>query len=97
MSSVKVKPDVEMLLSKVNSSILQLKKIKEEERSARSSLVNAINEASNYFHGKASSGDELAEAFFNEEGFVFKGYLYKFDDEGGLTVVDGPLVVEVES
>lgn len=86
---------------KVLNSVVESKAAKErlaqEASAANHKYKKQLKDVGKFLHEQASQSDEIADHFFTEEGVLYKGQLFLFDDEGELIVCMGPQVIEVEA
>lgn len=95
MNTLPVSPDIRRLLNDVTDKRNNRIKHSEEYYAAQSEERQAVKSLSAYLHELASHSDDIADQFFTEEGVMYQGQLFIFDDEGELFVSTGPSVVEV--
>ncbi|MET2897029.1 hypothetical protein ABXV22_01740 [Vibrio rotiferianus] len=95
MCSVVISDQIKQLLDNVVNSCELKDKAAKAAREAAIKYQKAQDQVSDFLHEEAGKCDEVANHFFIEEGVLYRGKLFQFDDEGSLNVVDGPSVVEV--
>lgn len=95
MCSITISENIKHLLDNVIDSGEVRNEASKAAGEASRKYQEAQDQVSDFLHEEAGKCDEVANHFFTEEGVLYRGQLFQFDDEGGLTVVDGPSVVEV--
>ncbi|EOG7713455.1 hypothetical protein ACEV90_13350 [Vibrio parahaemolyticus] len=95
MCSITISENIKHLLDNVIDSGNAQKEARQAVVKASQKYQTAQDVISAYLHEEAGKCDQVANHFFTEEGVLYRGQLFQFDDEGELTVVDGPSVVEV--
>ncbi|OEE30752.1 hypothetical protein A1QO_15580 [Vibrio genomosp. F10 str. ZF-129] len=96
MKKQSISKEVLQMLDGVVESKATKEKLEQEASAARHEYKKQLEGAANLLHDQASKSDALADQFFTEEGVLYKGQLFLFDDEGALVVGMGPQVIEVE-
>lgn len=95
MCSIVVSEKIKQLLDNVIDSGEVRNEASKAAREASRKYQEAQDQVSDFLHEEAWKCDEVANHFFIEEGVLYRGKLFQFDDEGALNVVDGPSLVEV--
>ncbi|MDC0611918.1 hypothetical protein OAP63_14395 [Vibrio sp.] len=96
MKPIVISNEIKNLLDSVIDSDIALKKANQIRRKKATEYQKAKDEASKLLNKEAGKRDSMADYFFSEEGVLYRGQLFQFDDDGVLSVVDGPLMLEVE-
>lgn len=97
MSKISIPKDILQKLDRVVESKANKEKLTQEASAANHEYRKLLNDVGKFIEAQASQSDEIAEQFFTEEGILYKGQLFAFDDEGAFIVCIGPQVIEVEA
>ncbi|MER2495320.1 hypothetical protein ABS858_04390 [Vibrio neptunius] len=97
MCSVVISDQIKQLLDNVVDSCELKDEASKAAREASIKYQEAQDQVSDFLHEEARKCCEVANDFFIEEGVLYRGKLFHFDDEGALNVVDGPIVAEAAS
>ena len=95
MSTMTTSKEILKMLDRVIESKTTTEQLNQEARDANREYRKLLKNVGKNIENRASHSDEIADRFFTEEGVLYKGQLFLFDDEGTLIVSMGPQVIEV--
>lgn len=97
MNKVSISKEILQMLDSVVESKATKEKLNQEASAANHEYRKLLQDVGEHIENRASQSDEIADRFFTEEGVLYKGQLFLFDDDGTLIVSMGPQVIEVEA